>query len=142
MKFQQVFRKAAFVLLSSLTTVAAVSLPGLSQVGFSPVGQWTCEMGYQGPAGAHTRQFLINIYPNQNFEAQGTFNASLGSYGFYAQGGWQFSGAAINLVGQEQNQSLGNLRFVVEGNFSHPNRFSTRQATRYEQLVSYCNRIA
>ena len=93
---------AGLVVIAGLAGVQ----PALAQQQY--VGTWGCEFTYtemnqfgQRTSG-HTRQYLIAIYPNGSFEAQGQMGSAMGYQPFQSQGQWQVDEQSGKLMAQGQ----------------------------------------
>lgn len=119
-------------------------------------GQWACQMTYtefnrQGQrTSGFTREFMMAIYPNGQFEAAGTMASVAGYNQFRSLGQWQVEQGSIVAQGPEQQDSsypVPGLMFVFigtlqpDGSMAHsfeqpdPNRQYVMNRT-----LQYCER--
>jgi hypothetical protein len=99
-------------LAAGLAAAAALTAgPAAAQV--SPhVGQWACQMTYTelNPNGSRqsgwVRQFALAVYPNGQYQVQGTMAGAGGYSQFRSQGQWQSQGAQFMARGPEQSNDM------------------------------------
>ena len=99
-----------FTFAAAMAAGCLIGAPALAQQG-GPVGQWRCQQTYgeYNPQGQRTsgwtREFVIAVYPNGAYQAQGQEAGVSGVSQFQSQGQWQFQQGAFSARGQMQDSS-------------------------------------
>lgn len=116
----------------------ATALPQTATAQGSHAGQWACQMTYTelDPWGNRTsgfvRDYMMAIYPDGRFEAQGSLAGAAGVHQFCSQGQWQAQGADMIASGPEQSSDpfqMPGMQFVFTGTLQADGSMSYR----YEQ---------
>jgi len=96
--------------LAALSLAATFAAPAVAQTA-NYSGQWECQISHQqnNLNGSYysgmNRNFLINVAPNGQYEAQGTETGMAGTLRFMSQGAWNTSSGFFATQGQEQIES-------------------------------------
>lgn len=99
----------ALTFAAASAAACLLAAPALAQQ--NPAGQWRCQQTYgeynqQGQrTSGWTREFMIAVYPNGSYEAQGQEASVAGIMQFRSQGQWQYQGGAFVARGQMQDTS-------------------------------------
>lgn len=109
-------------------------------------GQWRCQFGNQStsnnPSENWIYDFMLALYPNGGFEAQGTYTAQVVGYGvgFYASGQWQGGQNGVAVQGQQRSQDGTAQQFALIFDTVQQNAMSYRRNTGYGNVAIYCQR--
>lgn len=148
--------KRAYALGASLLTAATLlpfaAPPAAAQgtgqgTGQRMAGRWQCQSGIRDPQGrklATAWNYVLLLYPNGTFAAQGIIQGGAGRSQFQAQGRWQVNKEGdrwtIVVQGQQvmQQQYGGGQRstFYTGGTIYSLNRFGNSSRTQDGQMVA------
>ncbi len=90
----------------ALYCLALMTAPVLAQ-GAEYSGMWACQSAYDefdqsgNRTGGFVREYMIALYPNQTFEAQGTRGDMNGYHPFQSQGNWYLEADRLMVQGPE-----------------------------------------